>query len=996
MMSTLGKYGLLVFLLLLGLSDCDDTVEITLHEFTPEDSGEYARGLQCWTSQTNAVIAWEQFVDDHWVPVVRDGSQVTGTTLIFTNPTAEFDAYYRCYVAVGDGYANSLPVYSEAEGLGESSGASYGDKHEALVKMCTVEAQESVKWAINSTTRYLRRTYYSLPSRYPRGHQMKYSESASIKYRAIYILKEAAIREEMELDTLTSESMMGEIGMMSGCTEQRHTVTCSDANFHNNFRTYDGTCNNLYNPLWGSASTPFRRLTNPNYADGLGIPRGTGVENDVYHGGVLPSARLVSQEILSTAEVEDDPEHTQLVTFLGQFLDHDLDLALGSASRVALATGIPCDDQSSFDEPCFPISVEDGLINTQGKDFLPFVRSSAACDSRTESMYKNIQARDQVNTLNSYMDGSLVYSPFAEEGESLWDHSTGLMLMGPEVVRGGQGTGAFMPPLIGPDDEAECVLRDASSICFKTGDPRANENTNLLALHTVFLREHNRIASILRALNQGWTPFRVYHESRKLVGALLQKIYMQWAEIILGIKFKSVVGVYTGYDATVDASIPNEFAAAAMRFGHGMLQPNISKIINLKKVSERLVQDSLFDSKSLLELGLDSFIMGASMENAKETGIPDKPMHEDLLNELFEIGTHPPIDLGAFNIQRGRDHGLPTWTQMRKACGLKAVNSWRDVSWIIQKGPVVYKLKNIYEHWDNIDLFVGGMLEPLVNRGKVGETFACIIGQTIKAARDGDRFWYQNAGVFTPNQLAAIEQHKMPLEKVFCNNGESVSQIPRNVFLKNVDMVDCDTIKDVSLKNWADETAVYIDDQLVPVHYKPTVAQLSRFAATDEGLPSPAPAVYAAAPDQVHMSGSTGAVTVGSAATAYGGVSPVAPVYASATASEHVHMSGSVVASNAPASAMHNHPRYAAAYYAVHGHHPEHDDAASDNLAAPPRYTAAPPRYTAAPPRYTAARPRYTAAASGYRGAAPEYSPSNAATRFFYRKVQPSGPLGEV
>jgi len=847
MMSTLGKCGLVLIFVLLGIADCDDskdTIGITLSGFTPTDSGEDALGLQCWTNQTNPVIEWEKWVEDSWVPVIKDGSLATGTTLVFPNATADDKGFYRCYVAVVDGYANSMPVYSGREELGERSGASHENKHRALAKICVVEAQESVRRAIYTTTRYYRATksYYSLPSRYPRGRHIKYSESASISYRAIYILKDTATRQDIEFETLCTDTQMREIDTVSGCTELRYAVTCDDSCFHDNFRTYDGTCNNRDNPLWGSISTPYRRLTEANYADGLSIPRGCGVGDDVYNGHALPSARLISHEILSAKEAVDDPEHTQMVTFIGQFLDHDLDLAMGSASRVGYATGIPCADQSKYDEPCYPIKVEDDFINHQGKHFLPFVRNNAACDSRTTSKYKNVQARDQVNTINSFMDGSMVYSPFAEQGDSLWDHSTGLMLMGPEVVRDGHAMGAHMPPLVGPHDEAECVPRDASGICFKTGDPRGNENTNLLALHTAFLREHNRIATNLRSLNPGWKAFRVYHESRKLVGALLQKIYIQWAEIILGSKFEAEVGDYTGYDDTIDPSIPNEFATAAMRFGHGLVHPDMYKINTHKRVSKGFVQDSVFNSKALYDFGLDSFITGAAIECAKKPGVHN-PIHEDLVNELFAIGSHLPIDLGAFNIQRGRDHGLPTWTQMRKECGFMDVNSWRDVGWIIQKTPVVYKLENIYKHWDNIDLFVGGMLEPLVNRGKVGETFACIIGRTIKAARDGDRFWYQNAGVFTANQLAAIDENTQVLEKVFCNNGEAITQIPRNVFFKNEDMVDCDTIKDVCLENWADEDAigiplqigcmvgtdafndeisVYIDGQHVPVHDAPT------------------------------------------------------------------------------------------------------------------------------------------------------------------------------
>ena len=40
------------------------------------------------------------------------------------------------------------------------------------------------------------------------------------------------------------------------------------------YRTFDGSCNNLKHPVWGSASFFYRRLLDPHYADGYGTPVG--------------------------------------------------------------------------------------------------------------------------------------------------------------------------------------------------------------------------------------------------------------------------------------------------------------------------------------------------------------------------------------------------------------------------------------------------------------------------------------------------------------------------------------------------------------------------------------------------------------------------------------------------------------------------------------------------------------------------------------------------
>ena len=124
------------------------------------------------------------------------------------------------------------------------------------------------------------------------------------------------------------------------------------------YRTFTGHCNNLKNPSWGAAFTPFVRYLPPVYANGkhtsklilisfllescfyellksyeatlsndllscLGIdaPRASVVD-----GSALPSPRLITQA------VHRDHDHPQghlsiLLMSWGQFIDHDLTLA---------------------------------------------------------------------------------------------------------------------------------------------------------------------------------------------------------------------------------------------------------------------------------------------------------------------------------------------------------------------------------------------------------------------------------------------------------------------------------------------------------------------------------------------------------------------------------------------------------------------------------------------------------------------------------------------
>ena len=65
------------------------------------------------------------------------------------------------------------------------------------------------------------------------------------------------------------------------------------------------------------------------------------------------------------------------------------------------------------------------------------------------------------------------------------------------------------------------VLKQSRLLCLQ-GDERTNENIALTSLHTLGLREHNRLARALAKLNPHWNGERIYQEARKIMGAYFQ------------------------------------------------------------------------------------------------------------------------------------------------------------------------------------------------------------------------------------------------------------------------------------------------------------------------------------------------------------------------------------------------------------------------------------------------------------------------------------------
>lgn len=49
-----------------------------------------------------------------------------------------------------------------------------------------------------------------------------------------------------------------------------------------------------------------------------------------------------------------------------------------------------------------------------------------------------------------------------------------------------------------------------------------DENIALTSIHTLFLREHNRLVRDLKRLNPQWDSETLYQESRKIMGAYTQ------------------------------------------------------------------------------------------------------------------------------------------------------------------------------------------------------------------------------------------------------------------------------------------------------------------------------------------------------------------------------------------------------------------------------------------------------------------------------------------
>jgi Animal haem peroxidase len=553
-------------------------------------------------------------------------------------------------------------------------------------------------------------------------------------------------------------------------------------------RTLDGSNNNLQHTTWGQANTQYLRVANANYADGVG----TQVDG--------PSARYVSNRIFNDTSQNLFSENgvSQWGFVWGQFLDHTFGLRQEVGGENAPIGFSSTDPLESF---------------TNDFGAIPFLRTPAAPGTGVTS------TRQQLNTVSGYVDASAVYGDTQSRLE--W------MLEGPfdgRMSNSGPNLlldDGYLPTQAerGNLDAAPAMATDGR-LAFQpghamvAGDVRANENVALTATHTLFAREHNRIVSLLPASLSAEAKFEI---ARRVVGAEQQFITYREFLPALGVGLSP----YRGYNPDVNAALSNEFAVVGYRAHsmiHGELEP-IGEAADFKRKDLRAIEaqgvevvredDELefvvplnvafFNPDLFRRIGIDAVMAGLGAESQYKN---DEQIDNQLRSVLFQVpvpgnpdcldGPSLPqcfrgvVDLAAIDIQRGRDHGVPLYNDLRRAYGLPAKSSFtaitgetssalpagmgiddprilefvelRDAEGNVlapgseeaedeavtgtRRSTTAARLQALYGDVNKLDSFVGMAAEKHVAGTEFGELQLAIWKKQFETLRDGDRFFY--------------------------------------------------------------------------------------------------------------------------------------------------------------------------------------------------------------------------------------------------------------
>ena len=502
-------------------------------------------------------------------------------------------------------------------------------------------------------------------------------------------------------------------------------------------RQIDGSNNNPLDHDLGTPDSQLRRLAASDYSDGISS----------LAGALRPSPRAISNAAHDQpASAPNAAGASDYIWQWGQFLDHDIDLTPEHSPHESAPIPVPAGDP--FFDP----------FNT-GTEVIPFSRSTF--DTATGTGPGN--PRQQINLITAWIDASNVYGSDDVRAAALrTNDGTGRLLT---------SAGDLLPFNTGGLENAG----GPDPGLFLGGDIRANEQNGLTAMHTLFVREHNRIADILGFFPSLSGEAR-YQVARIWVGALMQAItYREYLPALLG---PLAPGTHSHYNPTIDAQISNEFSTALFRLGHSQLSPTLLRLdSNNDEIAAGHISlaNAFFDPQPIIDHGIEPLLRGLAAQEAQAI---DLQVIDEVRNFLFGPPGAGGLDLPSLNIQRGRDHGLPSYNATRAALGLAVAADYDDIS---SDAGTQQRLEDAYGPGgvDDVDLWTGALAEDHVPGALVGELIGTVLVEQFTALRDGDRYWYKRN--LSPSLQALVES--MTLAEVIRANTPIGGEIQDDVFL---------------------------------------------------------------------------------------------------------------------------------------------------------------------------------------------------------------------
>ncbi|XP_013100002.1 chorion peroxidase [Stomoxys calcitrans] len=527
----------------------------------------------------------------------------------------------------------------------------------------------------------------------------------------------------------------------------------------------------------------FRRLLPRHYTDGF---------YQMFSSN-LPTPLSISNELCDQAMKKEfiagDNHRNLAVVQWAQFVASDLSKTVVTS----MSNGYPiecCNVQNyklqprHFHPACAPLTSVDPSNRYGLTTCLNYVRSALAVGNKC-----TFAAPEQLNQATADLDMSPLYG-FTESARfRMRSHRNGyLKSTQDETIKNS------LLPLVKEDKHQFCV-RGSNSTCFMAGDSRVNSNPFTIAIYTIFLRNHNRLANELKQKYPKWNDEKLFQGAKAINIDIYQRIVLyEWLPIVLGPQ--EAEEIYQSHMKTENLGEPqqvsNEFAVAASRFYLSMMPDVLHSFPQVLEVTtespraghdeNRLMSTDIFTLKyqlyntniSYTSNKLDDILNSILQQRTMKM---DNSYVESLVSDFLGSKRPTHSDIMAFDIQRGRDHGVQPYFEYLQACNGIKITNWNDFKRFIASEDID-KLKTVYTNWQDIDLIIGGMSEIPAKDASVGPTFQCIIAEQFSQLHK----WHRKDTTDLKNSDMDLSKYtSIKAADLMCLNS-NLKYVPKNIF----------------------------------------------------------------------------------------------------------------------------------------------------------------------------------------------------------------------
>ncbi|HEV2803639.1 MAG TPA: peroxidase family protein [Chthoniobacterales bacterium] len=516
------------------------------------------------------------------------------------------------------------------------------------------------------------------------------------------------------------------------------------------YRTADGTWNNLDNPKEGAAGTRFLRNV---HVDAIRPETGRTL--------LTPNPREISRKLLTRGEkIKEVPFLNMLAGSWIQFQNGDWinhgEILYRDVHEVPLAEDDPA-RRNYRQSHIFVGKTQPDPTFTAGQEETPITF---------------------INEVTHWWDGSQIYGSDQETQNRLRSNVDGKMKLNED--------GTLPLGTNGVED---------------TGF-RRNWWVGMTILHTLFVHEHNAICDRLKVSYPQWNDNRLFNVARLINAAVMAKIHtVEWTPAILpnpGLNAAlnaNWYGILTNLlERGKDRKTLADVKVSNPELG-GVVGNPIDKHGQPYGLTEEFTE--VYRLHSLLPESLQIRTLGNGAEAiaeipfvaSRQAGSKKLTGKFGLANILYSFGTQHPgalvlnnyprfmqelsipgnplFDMGAVDILRARERGVPRYNEFRRQLGMNPIQSFDDLT---DDKEQVEKIKEVYgdkpEDVEKLDLLIGTLSEGTQQRPTkfgFGETMFQIFILNATRRLQADRFYTDsyNEDTYTREGLDWIDSSNL-------------------------------------------------------------------------------------------------------------------------------------------------------------------------------------------------------------------------------------------